>query len=91
MKLIEDLISKGFEPFRKIGSEYKKYTNNGYFSSCVGGMIDIRLLRGDKEIVIGLYEKDYPPTLIHPNLGSTNTEIEQRLIELTVDDIINLS
>jgi len=91
MKLIHDLIEKGFKPFRDGKNGLEPCKNPSWFSSVEPDMLAIMLKRDDKKIVIGLYEMGHPPTLIHPMLGSSNVEIEQRLRELTVEDIIQLS
>tara|TARA_R110000822_G_scaffold81181_2_gene193029 strand:+ start:204 stop:491 length:288 start_codon:yes stop_codon:yes gene_type:complete len=91
MRLIFELIDKGFKPFRKVGSEYKRCINTSFFSSVESGMIDIRLLKEGKEIIIGLLEPGHPPTLIQPSLGYGNMEIETKLSTMTIDNIIDLT
>ena len=103
MKLIFDLIDKGFKPFRKIGNEYEPCDNQYWFSSVEHGKVDVRLIKGDKEIIIGLIQKGYSPTLIYPDLikgkwiisengkVETNREIEKALRKTTIDEIIELA
>ena len=103
MKLIFDLINKGFNPFRKVGSDYKPCDNPSWFSSVEIGKVDVRLVIGDKEIVIGLFQKGCPPTLIYPNLikdkwitsengkVEINRSIERALRKTTIDEIIELA
>ena len=103
MKLIFDLIDKGFKPFRKVGNDYNPCNNPSWFSSVEGGKVDVRLIKGDKEIVIGLYEKGYPPTLIYPDLikgkwltttngkVEVNKQIEIALRTTTIEEIIKLA
>lgn len=89
MRLISELINRGFVPFRKIGNEYIPCKNPFEFSTLSPGKIDVRLILEDKEIVIGLLVKGYPPTLISPYLGDHNIEIEKKLNLLSVDDILS--
>ncbi len=91
MKLISDLMNKGFKPFRKLGNEYIQCKDPYFFSSVVAGKLCVILKLNKKEIWIGLYEKGYAPTLIYPSLGDTNLEIEKKLNTTTIDDIIALA
>ena len=91
MKLIHDLIEKGFKPFRNGVSGYEPCSNPSWFSSVEPGKTDVRLKLDDKEVVIGLHEMGYPPTLIHPMLGCGNVDIEKAIRGLSVDDIIRMA
>lgn len=69
MQFLHFLISKGYQPHRKTfknNQEVYTKTNRIYFSSVEGGALDIRLLKNQHEITIGLEDAGYPPTLIHP-------------------------
>lgn len=60
---IEYLISKGYKPYRKVmskkGSTYVE-------DSSMSEHIDLRLIKGKKEVVYGLHERGHSPTLIYP-------------------------
>ena len=57
---IEYLISKGYKPYRKVmskkGSTYVEDSNIGFYSS-MSEHIDLRLIKGKKEVVYGLHER----------------------------------
>ncbi len=52
---IEYLISKGYKPYRKVmskkGSTYVEDSNIGFYSS-MSEHIDLRLIKGKKEVVL---------------------------------------
>ena len=56
---VEYLISKGYKPYRKVmskkGSTYVEDSNIGFYSS-MSEHIDLRLIKGKKEVVYGLHE-----------------------------------
>ena len=91
MKLIAGLINNGFYPFRFIKSEYLRCDNPYYFSSIEEGMIDLRLVKGEKEIVVGLLEVGFSPTLISPRLGVNHDEINRRIERTSLEEIIALA
>lgn len=66
---VEYLISKGYKPYRKVmskkGSTYVEDSNIGFYSS-MSEHIDLRLIKGKKEVVYGLHERGHSPTLIYP-------------------------
>lgn len=74
MNFVEFCISKGYKAYRKIYNrslkkwQYVETTDTSYFSSNADGYVDIRLVKeGEKEIVYGLGDYPYPPTLIWSN------------------------
>lgn len=82
MNFIEYLINNGFKAYRKI-YENKHYvyvpeTNQlNYFSSCVPGYLDIRLIKDNMEIIYGLHEYKHPPCLIYPKLANTDAQVDR--------------
>lgn len=63
------LIEIGYKPYRKVYANKKfEYipSTYDYFTTVMGGGLDIRFMMGDKEIVFGLSENGKPPTLISP-------------------------
>ena len=49
----------------KKGSTYVEDSNIGFYSS-MSEHIDLRLIKGKKEVVYGLHERGHSPTLIYP-------------------------
>ena len=94
MGIIEYLISKGFKPYRAV---YNKTTKQfeyepdkyglQYYSSTVPGMSDIRLIKGDIEVIYGLHEANKPPVLIWPSLGANDDEVNRLIIMSDVKEI----
>lgn len=86
------LVSKGFTPYRKIGDKYVKCSLDNYFSSTMPGYLDIRLIKGKKEVIYGLHERNHPPTLIYPRPQWVVHDYEMdRLFQTTsFEDIYNL-
>lgn len=67
---IEYLINNGYKPYRKVMSKkgkssYIEDNNIGFYSS-MSEHIDLRLIKGDKEVIYGLHESNHSPTLIYP-------------------------
>ena len=95
MKLIDNLMEERFKPFRKYYLSgmwsLEPCDNPYYFSSVVHGMNDVRLIKDELQLVIGLFEKDLPPTLIYPVVGSNHRDIERQLRHLTIEQIIKLA
>ena len=58
---VEYLISKGYKPYCKVmskkGSTYVEDSNIGFYSS-MSEHIDLRLIKGKKEVVYGLHERE---------------------------------
>lgn len=85
MSFVEYLINEGYKPYRKI-YENKKWNyveckdRLNYFSSCVPGFIDIRLVKDDKEFIYGLLEQNMSPTLIYPRPADYTTDQVNRLL-----------
>jgi hypothetical protein len=98
MSFVEFCISNGYKAYRKFYNrslktwEYVEVDDTNYFSSCVGGYIDIRLLKdGEKEIVYGLGDYPYPPTLIWPNPFGRNSVDALRAFETySFETILNI-
>lgn len=94
MGIVEYLIGNGFKPYRAIYNkstckfEYEpdKYGLQ-YYSSTVPGMSDIRLIKGEIEVIYGLHEVNKPPTLIYPSLGVNDDEVNRVLIKQDVNEI----
>ena len=74
---VEYLISKGYKPYRKVmskkGSTYVEDSNIGFYSS-MSEYIDLRLIKGKKEVVYGLHERGHSPT-ISRTLGADSPTI----------------
>lgn len=71
---IDYLIQNGYKSYRYIyDKSSKKYNyipdnNTSYYSSSIGGYLDIRLIKDNKEVIYGLNEANHPPVLIYPRL-----------------------
>ena len=65
---VEYLISKGYKPYRKVmskkGSTYVEDSNIGFYSS-MSEHIDLRLIKGKKEVVYGLHERGTSKAIRH--------------------------
>lgn len=76
---IEYLISKGYKPYRKVmtkkGSTYTPDGGIGFYSS-MSEHIDLRLIKGNKEVVYGLHERGHSPTLIYPRPEGVVTDAD---------------
>ena len=98
MNFVEFCISKGYTPYRcvydktKHKHEYVKEESKylDYFSSAAPGYLDIRLVKGDKEIVYGLHEANHFPTLIYPRqpIGLDATSIDRAFDTYTFGQIL---
>ena len=60
------LVSIGFKEMRQSEDGLVPNRHPGYFSSCEPYMVQIRYVKGDIEIIWGLGEAGYPPTLLYP-------------------------
>ena len=107
MSFVEFLVlKKGFLAYRKIyNAKSKKWEyiqvkdNLNYFSSMVPGFIDIRLIKDNLEIIVGIpgvfipdnadNGKTHHPTLIWPKLG-TLKEIDKLFEELPHERIFEI-
>ena len=73
------LIGIGYKPYRKVfvnkKFEYQLSTYD-YFTTVMGGGLDIRFLKDGKEIVWGLSENGKPPTLISPRPNGIKSDDE---------------
>ena len=92
--LLDIIKREGFKGYSKIYNnktkEYK-YTNEIVglgFSTMVNGGMDVRFIKGDKEIVWGLSEYKKPPTLISPR---PNIEVKRfvDINKIIYDDNLN--
>ena len=72
---VEYLISKGYKPYRKVmskkGSTYVEDSNIGFYSS-MSEHIDLRLIKGKKEVVYGLHERGHSLLLYILDLNGLN-------------------
>lgn len=81
MEFREYLVSKGFEPFRKVFIKNKLtiltskecFMTDDTFSSMIEGGLCIFYIKDDLEIVYGLGEVGKPPMLLSPVPKSHNT------------------
>lgn len=96
MSFIEYLIEKNYKPSRHlyksgIGwyNEEEKYDVN-FFSSCVPGYLDIWLTNGDKTIIYGLNEREHPPVLIYPRLGTRDADVDRVFMNNSYDEILSM-
>ena len=97
MSFVEYLINKGYKPYRYVYNKSKNdweyiYDDNiNYYSSCVPGYLDIRLLKDKEEIIYGLHEINHSPLLIYPRLNLvTDSQVDRLFIEKSYDKIYNL-
>lgn len=96
MSFIEFLISKGYKSFRKVYQNkqwiyIEENDNLNYFSSSIGGYIDLRLIKNNKEIIFGLHEYKHHPTLIYPNLGcSFDKDIDRLFEKYSYEEILEM-
>jgi hypothetical protein len=84
MNFREYLKSRGFKPYRAFFKandfHYAPCENEDYFSSIANGMIDVRYIKGDIEIIYGLFDYGYPPTVISPKRNAIDRAKWDRLI-----------
>ena len=94
MNFIEYLMEKGYKPYRKIYENKKwHYIEDNkrldYFSSCVPGFSDIRLIKEDSEFIYGLLEQNTSPTLIYPRpINYSTDQINRLLIDKKYEEIL---
>lgn len=92
---VEYLISKGYKPYRKQmtkkGSTYVPDSNIGFYSS-MSEHIDLRLIKGKKEVVYGLHECGHSPTLIYPRPKGvvTDADMDRVFLNNSFEDIAKL-
>lgn len=87
--LIED---QGYTPHRLVNGKYIPNNIND-FSTMQNGGIDIRYIKGDREIIYGLNEAGRPPTLIYPRpkiILIKNIDGRKRVYTDVFDDTMNI-
>lgn len=94
---VEYLISRGYQLYRKESLKkdqflYNKDSNVGFYSSTLGGYVDIRLRKDNKEIVYGLHEKGHPPTLIYPRPKGIiyDVDMDRIFLNFTYEEILQM-
>lgn len=81
---INYLIRKGYKPCRKNNrGNYIPDNNISYFSSSYSSYLDIRLVKGNKEVVYGLHERGHSPTLIYPRPKGVVTDVDMDKVFLS--------
>lgn len=92
---VEYLISKGYKPYRKVmtkkGSSYIEDNNIGFYSS-MSEHIDLRLIKGNVEIVYGLHERGHSPTLIYPRPEGvvSDADMDRVFLSYSFEEILNM-
>ena len=92
---VEYLISKGYKPYRKVmskkGSTYVEDSNIGFYSS-MSEHIDLRLIKGKKEVVYGLHERGHSPTLIYPRPKwvKSDADMDRLFLNYSFEDIAEM-
>lgn len=87
------LIKLGYKPFRRVFKKgewiYEEVKGKWYYSSL--GDLSISFIKeGQREIVIGLHEKDKPPTLISPRLRERDDEVNRLILRLSNYSLLDL-
>lgn len=75
----------------KKGSTYVEDSNIGFYSS-MSEHIDLRLIKGKKEVVYGLHERGHSPTLIcpRPKWVKSDADMDRLFLNYSFEEIAEM-